>query len=335
MLLLLPCLGSGGLMLFLHRGEAGTGKYALATAVVVMTLQTIVFRILMGSFQGEIGHLGRLGRMVGVALIPQLLYTLLLATAWIGGWEWRPIDVLSSFFAASTIGLVIGFFALAKPTHLVEHNLDESKLWTESRRTFISSVRPIDSIGLDRILIGGLMGAASLGLYAAAIAVSNLCGTVGNAFSVIVLPQVALHHQDRKAQAAVIRKWLFLTAAVVGVVVISLELVVAPAIRIAFGAEFVGAVACARWLILADGLLGFRKVLIAVLQGQGRGGTASWIELALTPVMVAAVVLAARGGNLVEIGMALAMVGAMSCAALGFAVRRRGPVPVQQGNDGR
>lgn len=323
-LLFIPSLASGAFMLFLQRAEPGNERYALATAVVVMTLQTIVFQILVRCFQGEIAHSGRLGRTMVVALIPQLLYTVVLSTAWVAGWDWSAINVLTAFFVASFLGTIIGFFALAKPTHLLEHELEENELWTEARRTFVGSVRPIDGIGLDRILIGGLMGTGSLGLYAAAIAVANLCGAVGNAFAVVVLPQVAQKHDERAAQSAVIRRWLSLTAVVVVFVVISLELVVAPAIRIAFGEEFVGAIECARWLVLADGMLGFRKVLIAVLQGQGRGGTASWIELTLAPVMVVAVVLAARDDNLPAIGIAMVVVAALSCAAQGLAVARGG-----------
>lgn len=330
-LLLLPCAISGGFMLVLLRDDAGMEKYAYAAAVAGMTLQTIIFRLLTGSLQGEIGHLGR---MAGVAMIPQLLFTIALATAWWAGWNWSALDALVAYFAASFIGLAVGFKALAAPTRRLEDRLDESDLWSQTRKTYVSSVRPIDGLGLDRILIGTVMGNAGLGLYAAAIAVANLCGIIGSAVSVIVLPQVAMRNADPVAQRAVIRRWLWLTAGVVAVVVGALEMVVAPVIRIAFGEPFVGAIDCARWLIVADGLLGFRKVLIAVLQGQGRGGRASWIELALAPVMVVAVVWAALDDNLPAIGIAMMVVAALSCASMALTLvlggRVRGAVQPEQ-----
>ena len=320
-LLIIPCLVSGGLMLVLQRTDSGGDKYALAIAVVIMTFQNIAYRVLIGCLQGEVGHLGR---MAIVALLPQFLFTVLLGTAWIAGWRLTALGALALFFAGSLLGLAIGTIALARPTRRPEDELDEAELLLETRRTYVSSVRPIDSLGLERILVGGLLGNIPLGLYAAALALSSLCSAVGNGFSVIVLPQVAMRHADPLEQRAVIRRWLTVTAVIMVLVVIVLELIAAPAIRIAFGAEFEDAIPVARWLIVADALLGFRKVQIAVLQGQGRGGTASWIELALTPIMIAAVVLVALGATLPAIAMAMASIAAISCSALGMALARGG-----------
>ena len=324
-LLVIPCLASGALMLILQRQEASGDKYALAVAVFVMTFQTITFRILIGSLQGEVGHLVR---MAGVGLLPQALFTVALTTAFVAGWDWSAIDVLLSFFIASAIGLGVGYLALARPTHRPEDELDEAEIWAVTRATYISSIGPVDGIGLDRLLVGGLLGTAQLGLYAAATAVSNLCRVVGNAVSVIVLPQVAMTNADPEAQRAMIRRWVGLSAGLIALVVVGLELVVGPAIRLAFGEEFTGAIEVARWLVLADGLLGFRRVLIAVLQGQGRGGLASWIELAVTPVMVLGVVLASIHDSLPGIGITMVAVGLLSVGALGLAVLR-GPQPVR------
>ena len=321
-LLFIPCLASAALMVFLQRSEPADERYGLAAAVFVMVLQTIVFRVQMASFQGELAHLGRVGRMAVYGMLPQFLFTTAVSTAWVLDWDWGVFDVLISNFVTSFIGLAIAFTGLAKPSRRLEDELDESDLWRDARHSYVSSVRPIDSIGLDRILIGGVLGTAALGLYAAAIAVASLCHTVGGAFSVMVLPLVAQRHDDPAEQGVIIRKWLILTGATMVVVVGLVELIVAPVIRIAFGEEFVGAIECARWLVLADGLLGFRKVLIAALQGRNQASTASWIELALTPVMILAVVAAALNDNLPAIGMAMVVVGALSCTVLGLALRR-------------
>ena len=319
-LLLLPCVAAAAVMLWLHRDDGD--PVALGAVVLVMTLQTILSRLLISSLQGEVGALVR---MVVVAIVPQALFTVSLSVVAVAGWRWSALEVLVSFLVASTIGLVVGLRALAPPTGRAEDALDERRLWTDTRATYVSSVRPLDSIGLDRILVGALISNAALGLYAAAIAVANLCGTVGNAVSVIVLPQVARAHADPAAQRAVARRWLGLTALVVLVIVAGLQLVIDPLIRIAFGEEFAGATETARWLIVADAFFGLRKVLIAVLQGQGRGGTASWIELLLAPLLVLGVVVASQVGELPVVGMTMVGVAALACVALGVAVRR--PVP--------
>ena len=320
--LAVPCLASALVMLLLGSSASADVReqYGLAVAVFVMTLQTMLFRVLVGALQGEVGHLGR---MALVAMTPQFLFAVALTLSWLVGWDWGVVEVLLAFFVASLIGLVVGYASLAKPSFREQDALDEAELWTVSRQAYVSSVRPLDSVGLDRLLVGGLLGISSLGLYAAAAAVSNLCRIVGNAVSVIVLPRVAMAHADLAAQRTIIRRWLSLSIVLIAMVVLGFELVVASVIRLAFGEEFVGAIEVARWLVLADGLFGFRSVLISVLQGQGRSKTASWIELALTPVLIGGIVQSAASDSLVGIGYTTVAVGAASCLALGIALARR------------
>lgn len=317
--LVVPALAAGVVMLVLERSHGSALGIGLATAVVIMTLQTIGSRLLIGSLQGEVGHLGR---MAVVGLIPQFLITVVLTIAIVVGWSWGVAEVLIAYFVTTAIGLAIGFMALARPTHRAEDALDERALLTTTRHAYVSSVRPVDSVGLDRILVGSLLGTAPLGLYSAATAVSSLCRIVGSAVSVIVLPRVAMHQHDAASDRAIVRRWLLLSAILISLMVVGVEAVTAPAIRLAFGTEFVGAIPAARWLVLADGLFGFRSVLIAVLQGRGRSSTASWIELAITPVMIAGLVLASIADRMAAIGITMAALGLLSCVALGVAVLR-------------
>ncbi len=315
-LLFLPCLAVGGVMLLFERTNPWNERFFLAAAVFMMALQMIVFLLLSGSLQGE----GRLVRMAWVGVMPQFLFAVVLTVAWLTKWNWGANQVLLAFFVTSSFGVIFAYYSLIRPTHRREDELDEAVLLHEARRSYVSSVRPLDSLGLDRILVGGLLGASSLGLYAAATAVSNLCSLVGNAVTVVVLPRVAMQHADPMAQRAVIRRWVGISAILIVLLVAVLELVVDPAIRLAFGEEFVGAITCARWLILADGLMALRKVFISVLQGQSRGGAASWIEFALVPMMILSVVIAAQQGSLTGVGISLTAVGLISCLVLGWVV---------------
>jgi hypothetical protein len=78
-------------------------------------------------------------------------------------------------------------------------------------------------------------------------------------------------------------------------------------------------------MIVASAFLGLRRVMIAVLQGRGRGGFASIVELALTPVMVGGIILAAALESLVAVGITMLAVGIVSCLVLGFRVVRSAP----------
>lgn len=315
--LVAPCVASGAVLLMMRRADLDEATFGLAAAVVVMTFQTIAFRILVGGLQGEVGHLGR---MAIVGLVPQLGFTIALMTAWGAGWDWGVFEVVVAYFVASFIGLAVGLAALAKPTRRPEDALDDAELWSATRQTYVSSVRPLDSIGLDRILVGAWLGVPALGLYAVAIAVASISALVSNAVAVIVLPRVAMTSADGAAQRAVIRRWIGFAIVTIAGAVLMLELIAAPAIRIAFGEEFLPATEVTRWLILGIGLLGVRRVLIAVLQGKGRGSTASWVELALTPAMVLGVLLASLEDSLTGIGITMTAVGTLSCLVLGVRV---------------
>lgn len=317
LLLIPPSLVAGAIAYVIAPGDDTGTRYLLAAAAFGMALQTLLSRILLGGLQGE----GRLVRMAWVGLMPQLLFTIVLTTAFVADWGWEFEPVLVAYFAAGIVGLWFAYVSMLPPRHAVGDRLDEAELWTEARRSYVSAVHPLDSLQLDRIALVSLGSAALLGLYTAAAAVSNLCSLVSNAVGVVVLPRVAMNWNDPGAQRAVILRWTGLAAALVTVVAGLLQLVVDPVIRLAFGAEFVGAITAARWLILADALMAFRKVLIAVLQGAGRGGSASLVELTILPFMLVGVCVAASNGSLVAVAIALGLSGLVSCLALGWSIR--------------
>ena len=318
--LVVPSAVAAALLLVLLDDGASGQRAEIAVIGFVVTLQTLFFSIIGGCMQGE----GRLVRMAWVALTPQGLFTLVLGTAAALDWGWTATDVLLAYVAAGVVSVAVAIASLLPARDDDGARVPESAMWQEARGNYVSGVRPLDGLGLERILVGGLLGTTALGLFATGLAVSNLCRLVSNAVSVVVLPRVASHHADPAGQRAVIRRWSGISLALVTAIVLVLEALVEPVIRLAFGEEFVSAVSVARWLIVADGLLALRRVLIAILQGQGRGGVASWIELALLPVLVAGIAFSALHDSLDGVGMSLALVGLLSCVALGWKVFRAG-----------
>lgn len=318
LLSLAPAVVAGVIVYVIQRGNGSSVVAVLAVAAAVITMQTIAARVLAGGLQGE----RRLIRMGFAGLVPQLLFTLSLAVGFVLDVDWTATSVLVAYVVAGLLGMLFAFAMMLPPTGRRSSRLDERELWAESRRNFVSSARPLDGIQIDRIVVAGLIGPVALGIYAAGIAVASLCSLVSNAVSVIVLPKVAVLTGDLPAQRAVARRWTGVSILLVVAIVAALQLVVAPVITLAFGEQFEAAIGPARWLIVADGLMALRKVLIAILQGLGRSGRASTIELAVLPLLVAGLVVAALLGSLVGIGVSLTVAGLLSCVLLGLAARR-------------
>lgn len=318
---LAPSLIGGVVLLALMRHHPDASKYALALAVVLSALEGMWFRIVVGGLQGE----GDITRLTAAGIAPQTLFTVALSAAFVGHLSLGPVAVVGIQIACSFVAIVFSARLLAPPADPPSAPLDRAELWSDTKQTYVSSIGPIDGLGLDRMIVGTVMGSAPLGLYTAATALANLSSIVGSVMGLVILPRVARAGRDAEAERRVMRRWLPLTAVTIAAVVGVLEIGAGPIIRLAFGEEFAGAIPCAHWLILADGLLGFRRSLIAVLQGQGRGSTASRIELMLTPVVVLGIAGAGSTDHLYAVGLSMTVIGVVSCAWLLAATQRRSP----------
>jgi O-antigen/teichoic acid export membrane protein len=324
LLALVPAAAVVGYLVFLRHEDLGSLTWALAITLAVMTVQTMMYRVLIGSLLGEGAPLLRVAL---TGLLPQVVITLVLGTAFVAGADWNAAEYLIAYVASNGAAFFFCLRFLAPPTHRAEDALDGRELVRLARRTHIGSVGPIDGLALDRNLVGSLLGSAPLGLYSVATALAGLTSILGGAMAVVVLPRVAVAQQNPEGERRLVRTWLVVAAGVIGTVVLALELIAGPLIRFAFGEDFVAGTATARWLLAASGMLGFRRVLIAILQGRGKGGGASVIELALMPFMILGIYLAARQDSLVGVGISMAAVALASCVALGFQVLRTGRSP--------
>lgn len=318
---IVPAAAVCGYLLFLARDHLGMTTAALAATLAAMTIQTMAYRILVGALLGEGAPLVKVA-LTGLA--PQLAITAVVVTAYAAGVRWNAVEFLTATVVCNGVALVYCLRYLAAPTGRPGDAVDGHELARLARRTHIGSVGPIDGLALDRNAVGSLLGTAPLGLYSVATALAGLTSIIGGAIAVVVLPRIAVAQADPAAERRLVRTWLFLAGAVIGVVVLGVEVIAEPVIRIAFGEAFVAATPTARWLVVASGLLGFRRVLIAVLQGRGKGGRASVVELTLTPFVLLGVYLAARNESLVMVGQTMAAIALVSCVALGISVLRTG-----------
>lgn len=313
---------AGGYMLFLQWDAPAIIKYGLPVAVVVMGLQGMASRILMGAMMGEGTkpiHVALTG------LLPQALVVAVYAVAMALGVRWNAVELLAVTLSCVGLVLLARLRVLARPTGRPETQLDRRELARLARRSHISSVGPIDGLSIDRMLVGSLLGNFQLGLYSVAFALGGLTTIFGRCLELVALPRIAQLQTDPAAEVRFVLRWLLLSAAVLATVVVGMLLVLVPVIRLTFGPDFLGATDVARWMIVASGLLGFRRVLIGVLQGRGQGRYASITELALTPLVVLGVVLAARAESLVAVGITMTAAAVVGCLVHGFGVARSHP----------
>ncbi len=319
---LVPSGLAAGYLLFLERTSEGNTKYWLAIALAVMAIQTMGLRILIGSMLGE----GTPVLTLAVtSLAPQAAITAALALAFALGARLSAVELLTVMIGSAVLTTLVRLFTLRKPTRDPADRIASSDIWRLARATHIGNVGPIDGLALDRTLVGTLLGTVQLGLYSAAFALAGLTSIIGGSLAMIVLPRVALAQNDSARERHVVRSWLVLSAVLILGCVAVLEVIAAPVIRLAFGDAFTGATECAYWLVAAGGLLSFRRVLIAVLQGRGQGGWASWIEIALTPFVVLGIWLSSERESLVAVGITMTVAGAIGCLLLGIATHQARP----------
>jgi O-antigen/teichoic acid export membrane protein len=317
-----PAALAGGYFLFLERHSSGGTKLALAIIVALMAIQTMMSRIIVGAMLGEGADLLHIAM---TAVLPQAVVTVALGTAFAIGVHWNVVEIAVVTLGCVTIVLLGRLRLLKKPTGRKSDELDAPTLYRQARRTYIGSVGPIDGLSLDRTLVGSLMGSVALGLYSVAFAMAAVTFILGGCLAMVILPRITVAQKNPRAEKFLVRRWVLGSAVLIATAVGILELITPWAIRVTFGPEFVPATACTRWLLLASGILDFRKVFIAILQGRNLGGRASAIELALTPVVIAGIVLASVHDSLVGVSLAMAAVGVVGCTLLGIAVARSGP----------
>ncbi len=314
---------AGGYMLFLEWDVPGPMKYGLAVTAVITALQTMASRILVGAMLGEGAnqvHIALTG------LLPQAVVVGVVGAAMALGIRWNPVELLTVTIVCTGLVLLARLRILARPTGRPENRLDRRELNRLARHTHVGSVGPIDGLALDRMLVGSLLGNVQLGLYSVAFALGGLTSIFGMAMGMVSLPRVAVLQADPRAERHFVRRLLLFSMALFTMVVLAMQALLVPIIRLTFGADFLGATECARWMIVASAFLGLRRVMIAVLQGRGRGTYASIVELTLTPVMVGGIVVAAALESLVAVGITMLTVGIVSCLLLGLRVVQSRPV---------
>ncbi|GGO93603.1 hypothetical protein GCM10011584_32690 [Nocardioides phosphati] len=291
-------------------------QVASATAVITLLASVTLVMTAMLQGEGQVRHVNRL------RLISVLLYVLGIALIFLVDRQSHAIVVLAVYAGAQTIGLGVAWQAL-RPREAEGARLAGRALLRSARRAHLGAIGFLDGMGLDHVVVAVMMSTTSLGLYTVASSSTNLPVMVLQGVSGMLLPRMAA--RDAEESRRLLFRWTAASTALVACVVIGLEIIIGPAIRILFGTEFVPATPVARLLIVAWALLALRRLFISAAQAQHRAGRSSVVEAASAIALVVGVPVGIATHGIVGAAAAVLAVSALSCAALAATVSWRVP----------
>lgn len=221
--------------------------------------------------------------------------------------------------AAGALTTVVALSAPVPPVGDAS-SVERRKMLRFGLKGFLGTVSPVGTFRLDQAAIGLFLAPRALGLYAAALAVTNLPAFISRGIATISLPQVAhAAAGDRRAEA---RSYLLVSIALTGLVVLALEVVAGWLVPFFFGAAFEDAVPITRILLVGSFFTGVRRVLTDSASGMGRPGLGSIAELVSWIVVVPALVVLMPAWGVEGVAAAITLSTAASLVALVLLIRR-------------
>lgn len=183
-----------------------------------------------------------------------------------------------------------------------------------TKKTYLSALGTADLLGLDNLIIQNVLGTAALGFWAIAGSATTLPTVATVALAPTLLARMSAR-QPREA-ARLMRRWLVAGLAITVGIVLPLEIILGPALRILFGTAFVPATGTAQILAIGAGFAGMRFMLSAAVQAQGRARQGSYVDFLFGNLLLATVAVGAllHGLEGAAVGMLIAKVA--NCAGL-------------------
>ena len=108
-------------------------------------------------------------------------------------------------------GVILGWFMLRRPSGDTDVAVSRSDVHLFARRAWTSGLKPLDSLGLDQLLVGFVLGQTALGIYAVSVSVTSLPIVALSGVALALLPRLSslspdgLHRGDASLGAR--RRW--------------------------------------------------------------------------------------------------------------------------------
>ncbi|MDQ6897997.1 MAG: oligosaccharide flippase family protein [Candidatus Dormibacteraeota bacterium] len=182
-------------------------------------------------------------------------------------------------------------------------------------RSLIGSLYPIETFRLEQLLIGWLLSPATLGIYVAAVAFTNLPRFVAQSLGLVAYPRIAAQRSLIRRRQLTWRYFLFSTA-LCSLTVATLELVIGPLVPALFGERFAAAVPVARLLLVGTLFLSARRILAESLKGAGYPGAGTVAEMVSLALLLIVMLPLTDSFGLLGVAASVSVAGAGSLAVV-------------------
>lgn len=254
---------------------SGGGWLRMVVAVVgVVALMLAVLGL--SALQGA----GRFGAFAILQALPAVLYAVAVTILWARG-TGSVTALLALSLAGWAVVAAVSLTLRTAGSGVDLPTVDEARSY--GRRAMIAGLAPIDTLGLEQVLLGLVTSHYVLGLFVVGWAFETGPVMVLAALAAFVGPRVSALGTGRPE---FVRRWLLIALGLGVAVCLAIQLVLAPVLVWAFGAEAEPAVDLARVLTVAGVILGLRRITAACLVGLGHATEATVAELVGLATMV-------------------------------------------------
>ena len=232
------------------------------------------------------------------------------------------VEFAIAYVVATVLSAIVTLFVVVirsspEPTPV---DVSRRRLFRFGLRGYLVGLSP-GTLRLDQALIGLLLAPQALGLYVVGLAFANLPTFISRSIGFVAFPQVAGATTAREDE---MRRFLWLSLALSGVAVLTLEIGAGWLVPLFFGPEFDGAVILTRILLVGAFFEGARQILANTSSGSGRPGIGSVAELASWLVLIPALAALMPLWNANGVAAATTIASAMSFLVLVALVRSSG-----------
>ena len=291
----------------------------LRAVVAVAGVVALMLAVLgLSALQGA----GRFGAFAVLQALPAVLYAVAVTILWARG-TGSVTALLALSLAGWAVVAAVSLMLRTAGSGINLPSVDEARSY--GRRAMIAGLAPIDTLGLEQVLLGLVTSHYVLGLFVVGWAFETGPVMVLAALAAFVGPRLSALGTGRPE---FVRRWLLIALGLGVAVCLVIQLVLAPVLVWAFGAEAEPAVDLARVLTVAGVVLGLRRITAACLVGLGHATEATVAELvglaamvlgmlvmtlAYHPILPGLVLIGAATVTL--LGQSMALVRALSSAA--------------------
>ncbi|HMT06094.1 MAG TPA: oligosaccharide flippase family protein [Solirubrobacterales bacterium] len=314
------------LVLIIFRGDDQAAGPALLSTVALPALVVQIFgvAVLQGRQQFTSMNIARLLPFVAYSVV--LILGLLLGadslffvtSAWVG-----------TYALAAAVTLILVLWPPAPDHDPPPGQPDLSEMTRFGVKGFLGASSPTDTFRADQLVVGLVLAPFSLGLYVAALALTNLPRFLALSVGLIGYPRIAAARGHSNVRRE-IWKYTILATLVSVAVAAPIALVADPALRFFFGAEFRSADLTVQLLLIGSPFIAARRVLGDGLRGADHPEAGTIAEVVAWICLIPLLFIGAAVWGIEGVALALSTSYLISWLAilvvatkLGYGFRRR------------